>query len=119
VFIVSNIIVYFIYSCENILDTNQCDCEIVISYHNYTIRDWEETDRYFHEQNYDNGGCADRTILSTGDFDTISTTLYLNGEIDTSYQISSGVFHNVSSVYQPFHLKYLNGKYFLNYIYDI
>tara|TARA_B110000459_G_C16495165_1_gene440728 strand:- start:428 stop:733 length:306 start_codon:yes stop_codon:yes gene_type:complete len=101
------------------LDSNHCDCEIVISYHNYTIRDWEETDRYFHEQNYDNGGCADRTILSTGDFDTISTTLYLNGEIDTSYQISSGVFHNVSSVYQPFHLKYLNGKYFLNYIYDI
>ena len=42
-------------SCENLLDSNQCDCEIVISNYNYTNSEWEETDRYFHEQNFDDG----------------------------------------------------------------
>tara|TARA_B100000497_G_C7362082_1_gene234577 strand:+ start:95 stop:487 length:393 start_codon:yes stop_codon:yes gene_type:complete len=93
-------------SCENLLDSNQCDCEIVISNYNYTISEWEETDRYFHEQNFDDGGCADRIILSTGDFDTISTTHYINGEIDTFYQVSSGVYNSISSVYQPEWISY-------------
>ena len=59
-------------SCES----NQCDCEIVTSNYNYTTGEWEEIDRYFHEQDFDDGGCADRVILSTGDFDTISITHY-------------------------------------------
>jgi hypothetical protein len=95
-----------IYSCENRLDSNQCDCEIVISNYNYTISEWEETARYFHEQNFDDGGCADRIILSTGDFDTISTTHYINGNIDTFYQVSFGVYNSISSVYQPEWISY-------------
>tara|TARA_B100001540_G_scaffold309242_1_gene325129 strand:- start:2278 stop:2667 length:390 start_codon:yes stop_codon:yes gene_type:complete len=78
------------------LKSNQCDCEIVTSNYNYTTGEWEEIDRYFHEQDFDDGGCADRVILSTGDFDTISITHYLEGQIDTYYQVSPGVFYSIS-----------------------
>jgi hypothetical protein len=88
-------------SCEDFWGSNQCDCEIVTSNYNYTTGEWEEIDRYFHEQDFDDGGCADRVILSTGDFDTISITHYLNGEIDTFYEGSPGVFYSITSEYSP------------------
>ena len=34
-------------SCKDLLDSNQCDCEIVTSNYNYTIGEWEEINRYF------------------------------------------------------------------------
>ena len=86
--------------------SDQCDCEIVNSNYNYTSGEWEEINRYFHEQDFDDGGCADRVILSTGDFDTISITHLLNGEIDTSYEVSPGVFFIISSVYHPEGIRY-------------
>jgi len=85
-------------SCENFWGSNQCDCEIVISNYNYTISEWEEIDRYFHEQNIDDGGCADRTILSTGDWDTTSTIITLHGLEDTTYEVEPGV---VVYIYGP------------------
>ena len=93
-------------SCDDFLKSNQCDCEIVTSNYNYTTSEWEEIDRYFHEQDFDDGGCADRIIFSTGDFDTISITHLLNGEIDTSYEFSPGVFYSITSVYRPEGIRY-------------
>ena len=78
-------------SCEDFWGSNQCDCEIVTSNYNYTIGEWEEIDRYSHEQNIDDGGCADRIILSTGDWDTTLTQILLHGLEDTIYEVEPGV----------------------------
>ena len=71
--------------------SDQCDCEIVTSNYNYTTGEWEEIDRWFHEQDFDDGGCADRTILLTQVFDTTSTIISLHGLQDTTYEVEPGV----------------------------
>ena len=78
-------------SCEDFWGSNQCDCEIVTSNYNYTTSEWEEIDRYSHEQDFDDGGCADRIILSTGDWDTTLTVIVLHGIEDTTYEVEPGV----------------------------
>ena len=78
-------------SCES----NQCDCEIIISNYNYNIGEWEETDRYSFEQNPDDG-CYSQTILSEGDFDTTSVWISLHGLEDTTYEVEPGVFISIS-----------------------
>jgi len=84
-------LVVLISSCDDFLKSNQCDCEIVTSNYNYTTSEWEEIDRYFHEQDFDDGGCADRIILSTGDWDTTLTVIVLHGIEDTTYEVEPGV----------------------------
>ena len=82
-------------SCKDLLESNQCDCEIVTSNYNYTIGEWEEIDRYSHEQNIDDGGCADRKILSTSVYDTTSIRINLYGIEDTTYEVEPGVFIHI------------------------
>ena len=74
----------------------KCDCEYVISNYNYTISEWEETDRYYIEGERNEGGvCADATILSTTVYDTTSIRINLYGIEDTTYEVEPGVFIHV------------------------